>query len=112
MRFAGSQLNSFMLGQNPDLVPKQGIENKSYERQAATMSDATVAMGGMQGAQAVGEAEHMASAIRAEGAAAGQMAMADGIGSLASGIAGGFMARPAPSSSSSSFFPLGRDFSL
>ena len=62
-------------------------------------ADATVAMGGLQGVQAVEEGKAMAEQIKAQGAAAGQMGIADGIGSLASGIAGGFMNRSSVSPS-------------
>lgn len=92
MRFAGAKLQSYMHGgMDSQMLADYGIKTRSQEREAATNADATVAMGGLQGVQAISEANYAAEATRAEGQAAGQMAMADGLGSLASGIAGGFI---------------------
>jgi hypothetical protein len=96
MRFAGSKLNSFMSdgGMDSQMLADYGIRTRSQEREAASMADATVAMGGLQGAQAVASAGYEAAALEAQGQAAGQMAIGGGIGSLASGIAGGFINKP------------------
>lgn len=95
MRFAGSKIQSFMDGgMDSQMLADYGIKTRSQEREAATNADATVAMGGLQGLQSIGEANYAAQATAAQGQAAGQMAIGDGIGSLASGIAGGFINRP------------------
>ena len=95
MRFAGSKIQSFMDGgMDSQMLADYGIKTRSQEREAATNADATVAIGGLQGIQAIGEANYAADAAVAQGQAAGQMAIGDGIGSLASGIAGGFINRP------------------
>ena len=91
MRFAGSKLQNFMDGgMDSQMIADYGIKTKSQEREAATIADATVAMGGLQGVQAVASANYAADAAIAQGQAAGQAAIGQGLGSLASGIAGGF----------------------
>ena len=96
MRFAGSQLSNFISGTNFDNIGKAGITSRANENNARRVSDAYVDMADINADATVKAAKFGASATRAEGAAAGQSAMFSGLGSMASGIAGGFASRPTP----------------
>ncbi len=95
MRFAGSQLSNFISGTNFDNIGKAGIISRANENNARTVSDAYVDMADINADATVQSAKYGADATRAQGAAAGQSSMFSGLGSMASGIAGGFASRPA-----------------
>ena len=99
MRFAGSKIQSFMDGgMDSQMLADYGLRTRSQEREAATNADAITAMGGMRGLQAIGEANYAAETTAAQGAAASQMALADGISTATNAIAGGFTNMPSTSS--------------
>ena len=90
MRFAGTQLSNF-LGDTPDFtaVGAEAQKGRGLERRAAMEAEGMVSQYGLQSLGKVRSAEFQADAIEAEGAAAGQSAMASGIGNMFSGLAGG-----------------------
>ena len=90
MRFAGTQLSNFM-GDTTDfsMISGESQKGRSLERRAVMQGEGYVANAGVQSLGKMKSAEFQADAIKAEGAAAGQSAMASGIGNLASGLAGG-----------------------
>ncbi len=90
MRFAGTQLSSYLDPGNFDNIAKSSMNARTTERNADMMSKAHVEQADIMGDAAVKSAKYGASATVAQGAAAGQSAMFKGLGSMASGIAGGF----------------------
>ena len=95
MRFAGANtaiqsLFGDMGGPSFGDMEDAGIQGQSMQKQNKMYAEAD-AIGAAANAAATAKAgEYQAEAMRAQGAAAGQSAIAGGIGSLASGIAGGF----------------------
>ena len=89
MRFAGTELGQYM--STPDFtgLGRTMMEGQSMKRQAVNMAEGEVAMAGINSVAKVKSAGFEADAIKAGGAAQGQAAMASGIGSLFSGLAGG-----------------------
>jgi hypothetical protein len=113
MRFAGSQLSNFIDGTNFDNIGKAGITSRANENNARMVSDAYVEQADINADATVKAAKFGASATKAQGAAAGQSAMFSGLGSMASGIAGGFASRPevkAPQPTSLEAFDAGTFF--
>ena len=101
-RFAGVQMHNYLTGTvGADEIGAAGIQGRGMENQTAMMSDAFVTNAGMKAKGAIKIAGFNADAIKAEGAAQGQQSMASGLGSMVSGIAGGF------GKSQSSFTPHG-----
>ena len=90
MRFAGTQLSNFM-GDTMDYSAIAGTSQKgrSMERQAVMEGEGLVANAGVQSLGKIQSAQYQADAIEAGGAAQGQQAMASGLGSMFSGLAGG-----------------------
>ena len=89
MRFAGTELASYLNPMDHTAIAGESQKGRSLERRAVMMGEGMVANAGMQSIAKTKSAEFQADAIKAQGQAAGQSAMASGIGSLASGLAGG-----------------------
>ena len=96
MRFAGTQLSSYLDSSNFDNIAKSSMEARTTERNADMVSDAYVKEADIMGDAKVKAAKFGASATVAQGAAQGQSSMFSGLGKMASGIAGGFASRPTP----------------
>lgn len=96
MRYAGTNLSNFLSLDNLDSLSHAGAKSRSTENQASMISDAHVAKADIFGDAQIEAAKYGASATRAQGAAAGQSSMFSGLGSMASGIAGGIASRPSP----------------
>ncbi len=96
MRFAGTQLSSYLDPSNFDNIAKSSMEARTTERNADMISKAHVQEADIMGDAAVKAAKFGASATVAQGAAQGQSSMFSGLGNMASGIAGGFANRPTP----------------
>ena len=102
MRFAGSALGGgfadYLANNNSTFgsgkISDMNTRARSQERNAVTRAESQTHQFGLKALGTVKAAEYEAEAIRARGAAQGQMAMADGLGSLASGIAGGISSMP------------------
>ena len=94
MRFAGTELSNY-LGGTMDYsgLGKVSQEGRSLERRANMTGDALIGNAGNQSLSKIKQAEYGAEAIVAEGAAAGQSAMFDGIAKGIGGLAGGFGSR-------------------
>ena len=90
MRFAGTQLTNFIDPTNFDAIGKSSIMGDSVMNQAAMQSEAYVDRADIKALADIEAAKFGASATRAQGAAQGQSSMFSGLGSMASGIAGGF----------------------
>ena len=95
MRFAavGTDLSQFMSSPDFTGLAKSMVASKSMERNAANQANGLVAMTGLDNIAKVKSAGYRGDAIRSQGAAQGQAAIASGIGSMFSGIAGGFAYR-------------------
>ena len=89
MRFAGTELASYLNPMDHSAIAGESQKGRTLERRAVMMGEGMVANAGMQSIAKTKSAEYQADAIKAGGQAAGQSAMASGIGSLASGLAGG-----------------------
>lgn len=89
MRFAGTQLTNFIDPTNFDAIGKSSIMGDSVMNQAAMQSEAYVDRADIKALADIEAAKFGASATRAQGAAQGQSSMFSGLGSMASGIAGG-----------------------
>ena len=89
-RFAGTALTDYF--NTPDFTAIGGttMKGQSMQRNEATKAEGLVHGAGINSMAQVAQAGFQADAIKAEGAAAGQAAMASGIGNMVSGIAGGF----------------------
>ena len=90
MRFAGTQLTNFIDPTNFDAIGKSSIMGNSVMNQAAMKGEGLVDLTEIKSAAEIEAAKFGASATRAQGAAQGQASMFSGLGSMASGIAGGF----------------------
>ena len=92
-RFAGTELSGYM--STPDFtgLGRTMMEGASLGRRTVSAAKGDVALAGINSTAKIKSAGYEAEAIKAGGQARGQAAMASGIGSLASGIAGGFGAR-------------------
>ena len=90
MRFAGTELSQYM-NDGPDFtgLGRTMMQGQSLQRNAANVAEGRVAMAGIDSVGKVKSAGFQADAIEAQGAAQGQQAMASGIGSMFSGLAGG-----------------------
>lgn len=91
MRFAGGQMNDFLMRkENFQNIGQQGREERARQIANAFENEALIASTGLQAQAHVAAAEHMAEATRAQGAAQGQASMfsglASGIGSIAGGL--------------------------
>lgn len=107
-RFAGTALTDYF--NTPDFTAIGGtnMKGQSMQRNEATKAEGLVHGAGINSMAQVAQAGFQADAIEAEGAAAGQSAMASGIGSMVSGIAGGFGAMGSGSGASKyGFDPAG-----
>jgi len=89
-RFAGTALTDYFNTPDFTTVGKTNMQGQSLQRNSATKAEGLVHGAGINSMAQVAQAGFQADAIKAEGAAAGQSAMASGIGSMVSGIAGGF----------------------
>jgi len=91
MRFAGTQLSSFMDPSDFDGISKKAMQGRATERMYAAGADATVEKAGINADAMIQSTKYGASATRAQGSAQGQASMfsgiASGIGSLAMGYA-------------------------
>ena len=89
-RFAGTELSQYM-SDMPDFtgLSKTMLQGTGIQQRAADSAVGKSALAGIGSAAAVKGAGFKADAIRAQGAAEGQAAMASGIGGLFSGLAGG-----------------------
>ena len=107
-RFAGTALTDYF--NTPDFTAIGGtnMKGQSMQRNEATKAEGLVHGAGINSMAQVAQAGFQADAIKAEGAAAGQAAMASGIGNMVSGIAGGFGAMGSGSGASKyGFDPAG-----
>ena len=96
MRYAGTQLSNFMDNDNFDNISKTAAKSRSQERMAYDKSQGLVDQADINAEATIQAAKYGASATRAQGAADGQSSMFAGLGSMASGIAGGIASRPSP----------------
>ncbi len=96
MRFAGTQLTNFFDPSNFDAVGKSSIMGGAKENMASMQSKALIDKSEIAADAMIEAAKYGADATRAQGAAQGQSSMFSGLGSMASGIAGGFASRPTP----------------
>ena len=101
-RFAGTALTDYFSTPDFTQVGKVGMQGQSMQRNAATKAEGLVHGAGINSMAQVASAGFQADATRAQGQAQGQAAMASGIGSMVSGLAGGFGALGSSGSSSSS----------
>ena len=101
-RFAGTALTDYFSTPDFTQVGKVGMQGQSMQRNAATKAEGLVHGAGINSMAQVASAGFQADAIRAQGQAQGQASMASGIGSMVSGIAGGFGSMGSSGSSSSS----------
>jgi hypothetical protein len=90
MRFAGTQLTNFIDPTNFDAIGKSSINGRSIENQASMQSEAYVDRAEIKALADIEAAKFGAEATRAQGSAQGQASMFSGLGSMASGLAGGF----------------------
>ena len=91
MRFAGSpQITSFLAG-SPKFgeMADIGLQARGHEQNMAHKSEALVAGAGLDAMAKVHSATHQARGIEAQGKAQGQIAQAQGMSGMMSGIAGG-----------------------
>lgn len=89
-RFAGTALTDYFNTPNFTQVGKVGMEGQTLQRNTATKAEGLVHGAGINSMAQVASAGFKADAIEAQGQAQGQSAMWEGVGSMASGIAGGF----------------------
>ena len=89
MRFAGTNLASYIDTMDHSAIAGQSMKGRSAERQAVMQGEGMVANAGVQSMGKVQSAQYQADAIEAQGAAQGQASMASGLGSMVSGLAGG-----------------------
>ena len=103
-RFAGTELANYF--STPDFTSIGGtnMKGQSLQRNTATKAEGLVHGAGINSMAQVASAGFQADAIKAQGQAQGQAAMASGIGSMVSGIAGGFGARGSGGSTGGSGF--------
>jgi len=101
-RFAGTALTDYFSTPDFTQVGKVGMQGQSMQRNAATKAEGLVHGAGINSMAQVASAGFQADATRAQGEAQGQAAMASGIGSMVSGLAGGFGALGSSGSSGSS----------
>jgi hypothetical protein len=94
MRFAGTQLTNFIDPTNFDAIGKSSINGRSIENQASMQSEAYVDRAEIKALADIEAAKFGAEATRAQGSAQGQASMFSGLGSMASGLAGGFASMP------------------
>ena len=89
-RFAGTELANYF--NTPDFTAIGGtnMKGQSMQRNAATKAEGLVHGAGINSMAAVTSAGFQADAIKAQGQAQAQASMMSGIGSMVSGIAGGF----------------------
>ena len=92
-RFAGTELSNYM--STPDFtgLGRTMMEGASLGRRAVNAAEGDVALAGINSQAKIKSSGYEAEAIKAGGQARGQSAMFQGLGSMASGIAGGFGAR-------------------
>ena len=108
MRFAGTQLTNFMSGTSDfSTIAGTSIKGRGMERRASMEAEGLVAQAGMRGLAETKSAQFQAGAIRAQGQAQGQAAIAEGIGSFASGIGGGLLNMGSGGASKYGFDPVG-----
>ena len=107
-RFAGTELANYFSTPNFTAMGSTSMKGQSMQRNTATKAKGLVHGAGINSMAQVAQAGFQADAIKAEGAAAGQSAIASGIGDMFSGIAGGFGARGSNSGASKyGFDPVG-----
>ena len=107
-RFAGTELSNYFSTPDFTAIGGTNMKGQSMQRNAATKAEGLVHGAGINSMAQVAQAGFQADAIKAEGAAAGQAAMASGIGNMVSGIAGGFGAMGSGSGASKyGFDPAG-----
>jgi len=92
-RFAGTNLNDYMSAPDFTGLGKTMVEGASLGRRAVNAAEGDVALAGINSQAKIKSAGYEAEAIKAGGQARGQSSMFQGLGSMASGIAGGFGAR-------------------
>ena len=107
MRFAGTQISNFMDNDSFDNISKTAAKSRSQERMAYDQSEGLVDQADINAEATIQAAKYGASATRAQGAAAGQSSMFAGLGSMASGIAGGLANRGLPDTGTNTNNPLG-----
>ena len=89
-RFAGTALTDYFNTPDFTTVGKTNMQGQSMQRNAATKAEGLVHGAGINSMAEVASAGFQADAIKAQGQAQGQAAIASGISSMVSGIAGGF----------------------
>ena len=89
-RFAGTQLADYFSTPNFTAMGSTSMKGQSMQRNAATKAEGLVHGAGINSMAQVASAGFQADAIKAQGQAAGQSAMWQGISSGISGLAGGF----------------------
>tara|TARA_R110002050_G_scaffold1968_2_gene12185 strand:+ start:6372 stop:6791 length:420 start_codon:yes stop_codon:yes gene_type:complete len=94
MRFAATDLNSFMDPMNFGAIGKASIMGRGLVDRAGLKGDAYVDAAEIKGNETIGVAEAGVSATAAEASAASQGAIWDGISSGISGLAGGISKMP------------------
>ena len=99
-RFAGTALTDYFSTPDFTQIGKAGIMGQSLQRNTATKAEGLVHGAGINSMAQVASAGFQADATRAQGQAQGQSSMFQGLGNMASGIAGGFMNRSASNSNS------------
>ena len=99
-RFAGTALTDYFSTPDFTQVGKTGMMGQSLQRNTATKAEGLVHGAGINSMAQVASAGYQADATRAQGQAQGQASMFQGIGSMVSGIAGGFGARGSSDNSS------------
>ena len=92
-RFAGTALTDYFNTPDFTTVGKTNMQGQSLQRNSATKAEGLVHGAGINSMAQVAQAGFQADAIKAQGQAQGQASMMSGIGSMVSGIAGGFGAR-------------------
>ena len=90
MRFAGTELASYLNPMDHTAIAGESQKGRSLERRAVMMGEGMVANAGVQSVAKAKSAEFQADAIKAQGQAQAQASMASGLSSMVSGIAGGF----------------------
>jgi len=89
-RFAGTALTDYFNTPDFTTVGKTNMQGQSLQRNSATKAEGLVHGAGINSMAQVAQAGFQADSIKAQGQAQGQAAMMSGIGSMVSGIAGGF----------------------
>jgi len=97
-RFAGTALTDYFNTPDFTTVGKTNMQGQSLQRNSATKAEGLVHGAGINSMAQVAGAGFKADAIKAQGQAQGQASMMSGIGSMVSGIAGGFGAMGSGSS--------------